>query len=81
MNDFFIHSIKAGLFMAIFYTVYYLFLSRDTAYLRNRIYLVASVLISWLLPFLKLPAESPVVNTEALQWVFAEVLKIGRAHV
>ena len=60
--------------MAIFYTVYYLFLSRDTAYLRNRIYLVASVLISWLLPFLKLPAESPVVNTEALQWVFAEVL-------
>jgi TonB family protein len=74
MNGFFIHAVKAGLFMAIFYTVYYLFLSRDTAYLRNRIYLLTSVLISWLLPFLKLQTESPVVNAEALQWVFTEVL-------
>lgn len=74
MNAFFIHAVKAGLFMAIFYTVYYLFLSRDTAYLRNRIYLLASVPVSWLLPFLKLPTKSPVVNVEVLQWVITEVL-------
>lgn len=74
MNTFFIHAVKAGLLMAIFYTVYYLFLSRDTAYFRNRIYLLTSLLLSWLLPFLKFQTESPVVNAEALLWVFTEVL-------
>lgn len=51
MSQFVIHSIKSGVFMALFYLVYYLFLSRDTSYMRNRIYLVGSMLASWLLPF------------------------------
>jgi TonB family protein len=74
MNGFFIHSVKAGCFMAIFYLVYYLFLSRDTAYVRNRIYLLSSVLLSWLLPLIRLKTELPVVNTEAIQWLLIEML-------
>ncbi|MDX9930545.1 MAG: hypothetical protein RBS37_11915, partial [Bacteroidales bacterium] len=74
MSGFFIHSVKAGCFMAIFYLVYYLFLSRDTAYIRNRIYLLSSVLLSWLLPLIRLETDLPVVNTEAIQWLLIEKL-------
>lgn len=68
MNQFIIHSLKAGVFMALLYLVYYLFLSRDTSYLRNRTYLLGSLLASWLLPFIiiNIPLKLPSTDFSAV---------------
>jgi BlaI family transcriptional regulator, penicillinase repressor len=44
MNQFFLYSFKAGVFLSVFYLVYFLFLSRDTAYLRNRAYILITLI-------------------------------------
>jgi TonB family protein len=51
MNTILIYMFKSGLFLAAFYLIYFVFLSRDTMYARNRIYLLASVILSFILPF------------------------------
>lgn len=55
MEQLFLYSIKAGVCISVFYTIYYLFLSNDTAYVRNRTYLLISITLSLILPVLSLP--------------------------
>jgi len=50
MNPFLEHMAESAVYMAGFYLVYFIFLSLDTRYLRNRIYLLVSVTSSLLLP-------------------------------
>lgn len=76
MNQFFLYSFKAGVFLSVFYLVYFLFLSRDTAYLRNRAYLVASLILSWFLPLIKIqPLFS--VKPDTVPSIIVEVLTYG----
>jgi TonB family protein len=42
--------IKTAVYLAGFYLIYFLFLSRDTLYARNRIFILASLLSSFILP-------------------------------
>jgi len=55
MEQFFLYSIEAGVCISVFYIIYYLFLSSDTAYARNRIYLLLAITLSLILPLLSLP--------------------------
>jgi hypothetical protein len=58
------YLIEANLYLAIFYTVYYLFLSNDTHYTLNRAYLLLSCVVSFIIPVIQLgflkPAEPQV---------------------
>ena len=78
MNHFFIYSIKAGVFMALFYIVYYLFLSNDTAYVRNRIYLLATLVISWLLPLITI-RTSVDVEPDTVTGIIVNILSASEA--
>ncbi len=55
MEQFFLYSVKTGVCISVFYAVYYFFLSTDTAYVRNRTYLLLSIAISLIIPVLSLP--------------------------
>ena len=55
MNTFILYMLKSAVYIAGFYIVYFLFLSRDTFYSRNRTYLVSTLLISFILPAITLP--------------------------
>ena len=46
--------VKTALYIAGFYLVYFLFLSSDTNYLRNRVFLLSSALLSFMLPLVTL---------------------------
>ncbi|MBP8959944.1 MAG: TonB family protein [Bacteroidales bacterium] len=50
MNDFLIYMIKSAVYLGGFYLIYYLFLSRDTLYIRNRFFLLSALLFSLILP-------------------------------
>jgi hypothetical protein len=64
------YLIEANLYLAIFYTVYYLFLSNDTHYTLNRAYLLLSCVVSFIIPVIQLgflkPAEPQIT---AIQFV------------
>ena len=44
--------IKAAVYLAGFYIIYYIFLSRDTLYSRNRVVLLFTVILSFILPLI-----------------------------
>jgi len=52
MNGILVYAVKSAIYLTIFYIFYFIFLSRDTSYSRNRIYILLSVLCSFLLPLI-----------------------------
>jgi TonB family protein len=46
--------VKTALYLAGFYFVYFLFLSRDTQYTRNRTFILLSVILSFILPLISI---------------------------
>ena len=60
MNTLIIYAIKAALYLTAFYLVYFLFLSRDTSYGRNRAYIITAGLLSVILPMITLHTSRPL---------------------
>jgi TonB family protein len=52
MNALLIYMVKTAVYLAGFYLIYFIFLSRDTKYLRNRAFILLSVLSAFLLPLI-----------------------------
>ncbi|MFD1144040.1 TonB family protein [Larkinella insperata] len=52
------YCLKANLFLVLFYACYWLWLRKHTFFRLNRLYLLASVLLSLVLPFIELPSET-----------------------
>jgi TonB family protein len=50
----FIYMVKAAVYMVAFYLIYSILLSRDTSYIRNRVYIVLSLMAAFILPFITL---------------------------
>ncbi len=73
MNDFVIYIIESGISLALFYSVYWIFLKKETFFAINRIYLVSSVAFSFVIPFIHIP--SPIASRPLLKGsaVFTEV--------
>ncbi len=57
--------------LATFYLVYWLGLRKLTFFAANRLYLLLTSTVSWLLPALRLPAASLPVESSPLSWVSA----------
>jgi TonB family protein len=44
--------VKAAVYLAGFYLIYFIFLSRDTKYVRNRVFIILSVIAAFILPLI-----------------------------
>jgi len=57
------YLVEANIYLAVFYLFYYLFLTKETHYLLNRIYLLSTCIISFIVPLIQIawlkPAELP----------------------
>ena len=60
MNDTIIYVVKSALYLAAFYLVYAIFLSKDTSYGRNRAYILLSMFLSAILPLFTLHTSRPL---------------------
>ena len=58
MGVFFVYSIKVAICLVAFYLIYKLLLSRDTFHAFNRVVLLSVIILSILLPFIKISMES-----------------------
>jgi len=56
------YLLEANLYLAVFYTGYYLFLSRETYYTLNRFYLLFGSMVSFILPVVQLGMLKPVAH-------------------
>jgi len=54
MNALLIYMVKAALYLAGFYLIYFIFLSRDTKYGRNRAFIILSLVSAFILPMISI---------------------------
>lgn len=60
MNNYIVMLVEASVAMILFYSVYYLWLRKETFFQLNRLYLLWSVLISMLIPLINIPLSKGV---------------------
>jgi TonB family protein len=60
MNALFIYMIKVAVYLIAFYIVYSLFLSRDTSYRRNRVFILLSMMSAMILPLITFHTIKPL---------------------
>lgn len=76
MSALFIYMIKVGVYLAGFYLVYKLFLSSDTMYVRNRIFILLSVISALILPLITIQTNKPI-NIPVFGKVLSEIFVTG----
>jgi TonB family protein len=62
MDTIFIYMVKVAVYLTAFYMVYSIMLSRDTYYSRNRAFILLSIALSMIFPFLTLQILKPLGN-------------------
>jgi TonB family protein len=60
MNTIFIYMVKAAVYMTAFYFIYSLLLSRDTSYVRNRVFIIMSLALSIIFPVITFQTIKPL---------------------
>jgi TonB family protein len=73
MNTLLVYMLKAAIYLAAFYLLYSILLSRDTSYARNRIFIILSLVMAMVLPALTLQSINPV-NARFFGRLLPEVL-------
>jgi len=58
MNDFVIYLIESGISLALFYSVYWIFLKKDTFFVINRLFLVSSAAFSLIIPLIHITSPA-----------------------
>jgi beta-lactamase regulating signal transducer with metallopeptidase domain len=66
MDSLLLYILKSGISLALFYGIYWIFLKNETYFAVNRFYLLGAILISALIPLVKLP--SPILVQHPVQW-------------
>ncbi len=78
MTYFFEWQIKAGIIIALMVLVYVIFLSKDNLFKRNRFWMLSTLLIPWLMPFVAMPVwlkhlfYQPKASTEITSFIIQE---------
>lgn len=60
MNDLYVYGFQSALMMLLLYAVYWVLLRQDTFHKQNRYYLIGSLVLSVIIPLLKIPMNSAV---------------------
>ena len=76
MSALLIYMIKVSVYLAGFYLVYRLFLSRDTMYSRNRTFILLSVISALFLPLITIQTNKPI-NIPVFGKVLSEIFVTG----
>jgi len=76
MNTLFIYMIKMAIYLAGFFIVYRLLLSRDTLYNRNRVYILCSLIASLILPLITIQTTRQL-NLPVFGRVLSEIFISG----
>jgi TonB family protein len=79
MNTLVIYLVKAALYLAAFYFVYAILLSRDTTYGRNRAFILISLVLSLILPYFTVYTVKPM-NIQIFGKVLNEVFITASAE-
>jgi hypothetical protein len=79
MNSLLIYIIKVSFYLAAFYLVYSFFLSKDTMYRRNRLFILMSLIFSLVLPLITIQTNKPV-NMPFFGKTLEEVLVTGSTN-
>jgi TonB family protein len=79
MNTLIIYMVKAAFYLAGFFIVYRLFLSRDTMYSRNRTYILLSVISALILPLITIQTNKPL-NIPVFGRVLSEIFVTGTGN-
>jgi len=74
MNEFILYLLKASLGIIIFYIVYWALLRKETFFKANRFFLVSSLIISLILPFIGLTYTTHILNVDTGN-IFVELNK------
>ncbi|HEX2968756.1 MAG TPA: M56 family metallopeptidase [Bacteroidales bacterium] len=77
MNNLLPYLLRVSIGIILFYICYILFFSRDTFYLRNRIFLVATLVLSVLMPLVKLDDSSAGIGGLGPSDVFNAIIISG----
>lgn len=76
MNGFLIFLIKAGVGISVFYLLYHFLLRNDTFFLRNRLFLLLSLIASFIIPLINISINLPVQEEPAgYQIVVGELIQ------
>lgn len=67
MGDFFVYILKSSVCLAFFYLFYRLLLSRETFHRFNRIALLGVIVLSVIIPFIRIITDEPVVLQRPIQ--------------
>ncbi|SDF05580.1 BlaR1 peptidase M56 [Mucilaginibacter pineti] len=67
------YLLEANLYLAVFYAFYYLFLNKETHYTLNRVYLLLSCIIAFILPVMQIGALKP--KDEPVQQTYTTVVQ------
>lgn len=73
-----IYILLANLYLAIFYTFYYLFLRKETFFSLNRYYLLSALLLSFLLPLANVPEIGKSARQSLEQYVGGLAAQYGQ---
>lgn len=63
------YILQVILFQTLFLGIYDLFLSKETFFTKNRIYLLLTPLLSFLIPFIKIPSFQTVMSKEQIVYL------------
>jgi hypothetical protein len=80
MNDFLRYVLESGFCLAIFYAAYWLLLKKETYFFLNRVYLVSSLLVSFLIPALSISSPFRTVMVTHQTFLSAQngMLRLSR---
>jgi TonB family protein len=69
MNPILSYVLKTAIYLGGFYCIYFIFLSRDTNYRRNRIFIILTMALSLLMPYVRI-----IINNESQVFYFGKTL-------
>ena len=73
------YLIISSIYMAAFYTMFLLLVSRDTHYRRNRSFLLISIMLSLLLPLFKI--QLPAVLVKSVNTSLGSIVSLGEVNI
>jgi len=74
------YFIIASIYIALFYLMYYVFIRRDTYYRRNRLYLLISLIVSLIVPLIKIQV-SPGSLLSSLNYSMSGIIHLPQVTV
>lgn len=79
MNEFLMYLMKSSICLAALYMIYWFFLKKDTFFMANRIYLISSIIFSFVLPLFKIPiviADSELTYIAVMETITITAQKV-----